>query len=44
MDMKIAFLNGVIQEEVYMKQPEGFELHARESNVCRLKKALYGLK
>eukprot|EP00253_Pinus_taeda_P001704 PITA_01704 len=44
MDVKNSFLNGVIQEEVYIEQPEGFELHGRESHVCRLKKALYGLK
>jgi hypothetical protein len=44
MDVKIAFLNGLIQEEVYIEQPLGFEVHGRESHVCKLKKALYGLK
>ena len=44
MDVKIAFLNGVVEEEVYVDQPLGFETHARESHVCRLKKSLYGLK
>jgi hypothetical protein len=44
MDVKTAFLNGVIEEEVYIEQPLGFEVHGRESHVCRLKKALYGLK
>jgi hypothetical protein len=44
MDVKTAFLNGVIEEEVYIEQPQGFEVHGRESHVCRLKKALYGLK
>eukprot|EP00253_Pinus_taeda_P001506 PITA_01506 len=44
MDVKSAFLNGFIQEEVYIEQPQGFELHGKESHVCRLKKALYGLK
>jgi hypothetical protein len=44
MGVKIAFLNGVIEEEVYIKQPQGFEVHGRESHVCRLKKSLYGLK
>jgi hypothetical protein len=44
MDVKTAFLNGVIEEEVYIEQPQGFEVHLRETHVCRLKKALYGLK
>jgi hypothetical protein len=44
MDVKIAFLNGVIEEEVYIEQPQGFEVEDRKSHVCRLKKALYGLK
>ena len=34
----------VIEEEVYIEQPEGFETHEKKSHVCRLKKALYGLK
>src|SRR5882762_4927078 len=44
MDVKTAFLNGVVEEEVYVEQPLGFETHDRESHVCRLKKALYNLK
>ena len=44
MDVKTAFLNDIIQVEVYIEQPQGFEMHGRESHVCRLKKALYGLK
>jgi hypothetical protein len=44
MDVKTTFLNGVIEEEVYIEQPQGFEVHPRETHVCRLKKALYGLK
>eukprot|EP00253_Pinus_taeda_P019324 PITA_19324 len=44
MDVNTAFLNGVIQEEVYIKQPQGFKVHGRKSHVCTFKKALYGLK
>lgn len=44
MDVNIAFLNGLIEEEVYIEQPQGFEVHGKESQVCKLKKALYGLK
>jgi hypothetical protein len=44
MDVKTAFLNGLIEEEVYIQQPLGFEVHGRELHVCRLKKALYGPK
>jgi hypothetical protein len=44
MDVKTTFLNGVIEEEVYIEQPQGFEVEYRKSHVCRLKKALYGLK
>jgi hypothetical protein len=44
MDVKTAFLNGVIKEEVYIGKPQGFEAEDMKSHVCRLKKALYGLK
>ena len=44
MDVKIAFLNVVVEEEVYVEQPLGFETHDRESHVCILKKSMYGLK
>ena len=44
MDVKIDFLNGLVEEEVYVEQPFGFETHDRETHVCKLKKALYGLK
>ena len=44
MDVKIAFLNGVVEEEVYVEKTLGFETHDRESHVCKLKKALNGLK
>ncbi len=44
MDVTSAFLNGSIKEEIYMKQPEGFEMKDKENKFCRLKKSLYGLK
>ena len=44
MDVKTAFLNGIIQEEINIEQPKGFEIHDKETHVCRLNKAVYGLK
>lgn len=44
MDVKYAFLNDNIEEEVYIEQPEGFQLHKDENFVCILRKVLYGLK
>ena len=44
MDVKTSFLNGVIEEEAYIKQPQGFEVEDRVNHVCKLKKDLYGLK
>ena len=44
LDIKTAFLNGDLHEEVYVVQPRGFVQKGEENKVCRLKKALYGLK
>nr|GEU56723.1 retrovirus-related Pol polyprotein from transposon TNT 1-94 [Tanacetum cinerariifolium] len=44
MDVKSAFLNGKISEEVYVQQPPGFESSEFPNHVCKLDKALYGLK
>jgi hypothetical protein len=44
MDVKTAFLNGDLDEEVYIDQPEGFVFPGNEKKVCKLIKSLYGLK
>ena len=44
MDVKSVFLNGYINELVYVEQPPGFEDHRYPNHVCRLHKALYRLK
>jgi hypothetical protein len=44
MDVKSAFLNGYINEEVYVEQPPSFEDDKKPNHVYKLKKALYGLK
>ena len=44
MDVNSSFLNGDLEEEVYMEQPRGFSLTDNPNYVCKLKKDLYGLK
>ena len=44
MDVKSTFLNGILEEEVYIEQPEGFVVENNKDKVCKLHKALYGLK
>ena len=44
MDVKSAFLNGVLKEEVYVEQPPTYEVENEEHKVYRLKRSLYGLK
>ena len=44
MDLKTTFLHRDLEEEICMKQPEGFALKGKKELVCKLKKSLYGLK
>ena len=44
MDVKTAFLNGVLEETIYMEQPEGYVLPGQEKKVCKLNMSIYGLK
>ena len=44
MDVKTAFLNGDLDEEIYMQQPVGFITPGQENKVCKLRKSIYGLK
>ena len=44
MDVKTAFLNGYLDEEVYMDQPEGFIDPKHPNKVCKLQRSIYGLK
>lgn len=44
LDVKSVFLNGILLEDIYVQQPEGFEVAGHEHKVYKLHKALYGLK
>ena len=44
MNVKMAYLHGVLEEEIYMEQPEGFVAQGDEDKVCRLMRSLYRLK
>ena len=44
MDVKTAFLHGDLEEEIYMKQPEGYVVKGKKELVCKLKNSMYGLK
>ena len=44
MDVKTAFLNGTLEDNFYMDQPEGFSIKSKEHLTCKLKKSIYGLK
>ncbi|KAM1450369.1 hypothetical protein ACFX2I_037618 [Malus domestica] len=44
MDVKTAFLNGYLEEELYMTQPEGFVSKFEKTKVCKLQRSIYGLK
>jgi hypothetical protein len=44
LDVKTTFLHGDLEEDIYMQQPQGYEVKGKENLVCRLKKRLYGLK
>jgi hypothetical protein len=44
MDIKTTFLNGVVEEEIYVELCEGFETFNKDMHVCKMRRALYGLK
>ena len=43
-DVKTTFLHGDLEEDIYMQQPQGYEVKRKENLVCKLKKSLYGMK
>jgi hypothetical protein len=43
MDVRTAFLNGDLEENIYMAQPKGLVVKEKENMGCRLKKSIYGL-
>ena len=44
MDVKTTFLNGKLDEVIYMDQPDGFKVSGQEGKVCKLNRSIYGLK
>ena len=42
LDVKTTFFHGYLEEDIYMQQPQGYEVKGKENLVCRLKKSLYG--
>ena len=44
MDVKTVFLNGILEDELYMKQPVGFIMPGNRHKMCKMIKSLYGLK
>ena len=44
MDVRSTLLNGFLEDEVYVKQPSGYEIYGNEDKICKINKALYGLK
>ena len=44
MDVKTAFLNGYLDETIYMDQPEGYIVEGQQQKVCKLQRSIYGLK
>ena len=44
MDVETVFLNGNLEEDIYIQQPEGFVAGIKDNLVCKLQKSIYGLK